>query len=350
MDNNLFLKKFSKSSELVGREGPLGILNNLHTNIKGFKPQKIKKIKEPKKPEPDYSYVSSIVKEDFNQNKNFIPQLNVLLNPMKFKNNQIYNSIVKNYVIKKNESKNNFVKKTNELDNDIVFKKIQNQQKNKVMLKYINTNKKPEQHFNHNNESNIFNNNSERKKRLFLNNNSNFNHNSKELLPLIPNHSQHITSSSEILRRNFTNKKSFTPILRRPFRLLNKNNSQKINLENSNILKKSNSTMNIRVQNNSNNNIFSNLNKNSYINMNENFNNKSSNFRNKNDNKFRYEIDENKKHIINQVILNKKGKKRKRDVKEEINHINNDNRFNSYSYQNDVINNLNYIKSNELQY
>ena len=82
MDNNKFLKKYSGSSELVGREGPLGILNNLHANISGYKPIKIKKIKQPTKPEPDYSYVSSIVKEDFNQNKNFIPQLSVQLNPI----------------------------------------------------------------------------------------------------------------------------------------------------------------------------------------------------------------------------------------------------------------------------
>ena len=51
MDNNKFLKKYSGSSELVGREGPLGILNNLHANIRGYKPIKIKKIKQPTKPE-----------------------------------------------------------------------------------------------------------------------------------------------------------------------------------------------------------------------------------------------------------------------------------------------------------
>ena len=135
MDNNKFLKKFSGSCELVGREGPLGILNNLHTNIRGYKPKKIKKIKQPTQPEPAYSYVSSIVKEDFNQNKNFIPQLSVLLNPKKLKNTQIYNSIVKNYEMKKRQAKNNFVSKNNELDDDIIYKKIQNPKVNGIKLK-----------------------------------------------------------------------------------------------------------------------------------------------------------------------------------------------------------------------
>ena len=137
MDNNKFLKKYSGSSELVGREGPLGILNNLHANIRGYKPIKIKKIKQPTKPEPDYSYVSSIVKEDFNQNKNFIPQLSVQLNPMKFKDNQIYNNIVKNYELKKLQVKNNFVSKNNELDDDIIYKKIQNPKDNGIKIKYL---------------------------------------------------------------------------------------------------------------------------------------------------------------------------------------------------------------------
>ena len=41
MDNSLFLKKYRRSSELVGKEGPIGILNNLRTNITGFKPKRI---------------------------------------------------------------------------------------------------------------------------------------------------------------------------------------------------------------------------------------------------------------------------------------------------------------------
>ena len=49
MNNNLFLKKYKKSCELVTKEGPLGILNHLHYNIIGFKPKAKKKKKPPPK-------------------------------------------------------------------------------------------------------------------------------------------------------------------------------------------------------------------------------------------------------------------------------------------------------------
>ena len=58
--------------------------------------------------------------------------MSVQLNPMKFKDNQIYNNIVKNYELKKLQVKNNFVSKNNELDDDIIYKKIQNPKDNKI--------------------------------------------------------------------------------------------------------------------------------------------------------------------------------------------------------------------------
>ena len=317
MDNNKFLKKFSGSCELVGREGPLGILNNLHTNIRGYKPKKIKKIKQPTQPEPAYSYVSSIVKEDFNQNKNFIPQLSVLLNPKKLKNTQIYNSIVKNYEMKKLQAKNNFVSKNNELDDDIIYKKIQNPKVNGIKLK------------------------------LFLNNNHNFNNNSKEILPLISNRSQEIKNTSEILRNNYRNKKSFTPIMKRQLSLVNKNISSSNNFEKAGLLKKSNSTMNIRAQNN--NNIFSYRDKKSYIGANANSNYESSIIKNINDNRFRSDVERNKKMIVNQVLFKNnriKIKKPKQFIKDELNNFNKDNRYNSYSYKYDDEKNLNYKPNN----
>ena len=344
MDNNKFLKKFSGSCELVGREVPLGILNNLHTNIRGYKPKKIKKIKQPTQPEPAYSYVSSIVKEDFNQNKNFIPQLSVLLNPKKLKNTQIYNSIVKNYEMKKLQAKNNFVSKNNELDDDIIYKKIQNPKVNGIKLKYINSNKKAEQNLNNNNEFDYYNNN---KRRLFLNNNHNFNNNSKEILPLISNRSQEIKSTSEILRNNYRNKKSFTPIMKRQLSLVNKNISSSNNFENAGLLKKSNSTMNIRAQNN--NNIFSYRDKKSFIGANANSNYESSIIKNINDNRFRSDVERNKKMIVNQVLIKNnriKIKKPKQFIKDELNNFNKDNRYNSYSYKYDDEKSLNYKPNN----
>ena len=345
MDNNKFLKKYSGSSELVGREGPLGILNNLHANISGYKPIKIKKIKQPTKPEPDYSYVSSIVKEDFNQNKNFIPQLSVQLNPMKFKDNQIYNNIVKNYELKKLQVKNNFVSKNNELDDDIIYKKIQNPKDNGIKIKYTNTNKKADQNLNVNNEFNFYN---YKGRRMLLNNNPILNNNSNEILPLISNRSQEIKHTSEISKRKFKNKKTFTPIMKKQFSLVNKINSSSNNFKNAGLLKKSNSTMNIRSQN-INNNIFPYRNKKCYIDVNENSNYKSNNLRNINEYKFRSDIEQNKKHIVNQVLLNNnenKIRQQKRIIKNEFNNFNNDNRFNSYSYKYDDEKNLNYKQYN----
>ena len=49
MENELFLKKFKGSCELLGKEGPIGILNHLHNNITGFKPKKVRIKKQEKK-------------------------------------------------------------------------------------------------------------------------------------------------------------------------------------------------------------------------------------------------------------------------------------------------------------
>ena len=97
---------------------------------------------------------------------------------MKFKDNQIYNNIVKNYELKKLQVKNNFVSKNNELDDDIIYKKIQNPKDNGIKIKYINTNKKSDQNLNVNNEFNFYN---YKGRRMLLNNNPILNNNSNEI-------------------------------------------------------------------------------------------------------------------------------------------------------------------------
>jgi hypothetical protein len=161
MDNNSFLNKFKGRTELVGKKGLLGIMNNLHMNIIGSqKPrQLVSKIRKKPHYENDYSYVNSIVKEDFNKNINYMPQfknklilqnntdnqsfsqkndrpdfninnemknnLNVLINksqekPLKlFKFNENKTSLLKKY---KNNSTDDINNAQNNLDNNKNFK------------------------------------------------------------------------------------------------------------------------------------------------------------------------------------------------------------------------------------
>jgi len=48
MDNNSFLKKFQGRTELIGKEGLLGVMNNVHINVNDYKynqkPKKTNKI------------------------------------------------------------------------------------------------------------------------------------------------------------------------------------------------------------------------------------------------------------------------------------------------------------------
>ena len=332
MDNNLFLKRFKGSCELVGKEGPLGILNHLHNNITGYKPKRIKTMKLPKKPEPDYSYISSVIKEDFNKNKNFTPQLSILLNPTKLRNNYIYNNVIKSKDNNFYEEKNNFIPNNNNETNnrnDSFLKKIGKTKNDQIKIKYIYTNK---------NNNNI--NNDMRKNKLLLNNNANFENHSKEILPLISNKSQDFRPV-----KNNKNKKSFTPLLGRQYNAIKKKISQIINnLENGESLQKSNSTMSLRSQNIRNIFTYRKNNRNK-INSNNGRVRKSVDFEHKKYDKLINNIVENKKQIVNQILLkNKKAriKKQKKLVKDWLNHIKDENMMNSYSYRYNNENNFNY--------
>ena len=330
MKNELFLKKFKDSCELLGKEGPIGILNHLHNNISGFKPKKVRIKKPQKKLEADYSYITSIVKEEFNKNKYFIPQLSVLLNQMKYRTNQmIYNNVIKTKEKNHNEEKNNLINNnknisntnnTNSINKNILVKKIKKSKTDNTRLKYINKYKKIEQ-----NKDENYKLNSEQIKqnRLLLNNNkSNVDNetNTKKILPLIY-HSQNLKPFSDTKRQYNNNENYFAPNIRRLFSVLHKKSpshlfiNSKNNYENGEILKKSNSTMNISAINK---NIFAKKSNSSY-------------------NNYRYfnEIDENKKHMVNQILLNKTDIQNKKI-------INNDNKINPYNYENINGEKLNY--------
>ena len=342
MENNLFLKKFKNSCELLGKEGPVGILNHLHNSIKGYKPKKIikkiTKIKQQKNPEYDYSYVSSIVKADFNKNINFMPQLSVLLNPMKFQNDEIYNNIVKRQEINKLEEKKLITAKNSD-NNDNSVVKNKKPKTNGIKLNYIKTNKNTKTKFEDKNELNYYN---SRKKRLILNNKLNFNNNSKEILPLISNGPQDYKPP-----QNTNKKKSFTPIIGGLYNIVKKNISPLINFENSKIIKRSNSTMNISSQNIDG--LFFNKKRNKQKPI-GNFANRSINFRPKNYDKIRNEIAQNQKPISNQIELSeseRKMRKRKKMVKDWLKYINDSNPLKNYIYQNNDENNFNYQKDND---
>jgi len=115
MSNDNFLQKFKGRTEIMGKDGHLGVINNLRSNIIGYQrpPQKVPnvKIKRKKFLDNDYSYVKSIVKEDFNKNIDFIPQLKKLSTSTKLidhnENIKINNN--NNSIIIKNDERNNYI-------------------------------------------------------------------------------------------------------------------------------------------------------------------------------------------------------------------------------------------------
>ena len=142
MDNDLFLKKFQGRTEVVGKEGNLGLMNNLHMNIIGYK-KKPKdsgiRIKKKRTLDNDYSYVTSVVKEEFNKNIDFVPQLKNLSISMKMQNND--------------ENKNNNLNikriKINERNDNIEIKnlrKINKSMENPIRLFKFNKNDEKEKY------------------------------------------------------------------------------------------------------------------------------------------------------------------------------------------------------------
>lgn len=303
MDNNKFLKKYKGSCELVGKEGPLAILNNLHTNIIGYKPIIIKKRKKVKNKEPDYSYVQSIVKDDFNQNINYNPQLNNLLIGGRLRNNNfMYINVVKSKGNNNNEENKNFLDNSN-FNKDLIRKKNKSGTVN-IKPKYINK-------LNNDNE-----NTNQKKLYKSKSNLTNFNIDSKEILPLIKLRQQNknqITPSKDLNKKS-KNKKIFTPILKRQNQRINRNNFSlnRINFNNEELLKRNKSTINIRS---SNNNIFPN----NIINNMNNDENYIYNYR------YRDTYSENDNNMVNKILLKDEERKinvRKKIINDRINQIN----------------------------
>ena len=156
-----------------------------------------------------------------------------------------------------------------------------------------------------------------------------------------------ISNKSQDFRpvKNNKNKKYFTPLLGRQYNAIKKKISQIINnLENGESLQKSNSTMSLRSQNIRN--IFTyrknNINK---INSNNDHMRKSVDIKHKKYDKLVNNIVENKKLVVNQILLKNKEariKKQKKLVKDWLNHIKDENMMNSYSYRYNNENNFNY--------
>ena len=296
MNNNLFLKKYRGSCEFVTKEGPLGILNNLHYNIIGYKPKEIKRKKPPKKPEPDYSYITSIVKDDFNKNKNFISQLSIFLK----------NKEINDFNIIKSKTHNNYDEKQNNLINNNnndngtvyergIFRKKVKLKTEKLKSRYNNINRITKQNMlklkNKRMNNKIINeNDSKTTNKIF--NSFNYENNSQKILPII-NISQDLNNhNTKIEKMNNENKKYYTPLINRQNNLCGGNNFSKfhLNKELDKLIKKSNSTMNILRKNN-NMNIENNF---RYDNI-DNFQNSRT---------FRQEINENKFLNDNQIFSN----------------------------------------------
>ena len=163
MDNNSFLKKFQGRTELIGKEGLLGVMNNVHINVNDYKyVQKPKKQINIRLQRPNlkdqYNYISSEISREFNKNKNFIPQLKSASN--RYSNNKennknssnnsqnkIKNKNEKNYNNNMNSpTKNN--KKNNE--NNFPMENRINRHINKAMEKPIKLFKSFEQNINNN--------------------------------------------------------------------------------------------------------------------------------------------------------------------------------------------------------
>lgn len=157
MDNDKFLKKFKGRTEQVGKEGIIGIMNNLRMNIVGNKEKPKKhlsvRIKRKQYPDNDYSYVSSIVKEEFNKNINFVPQIKNYSLLLKMPNsdqniNATNNRYEKaNLKLNSNVLKNNINKINKSMENPIKLFKFTEQNKTRdkretIDSKNINNNKK----------------------------------------------------------------------------------------------------------------------------------------------------------------------------------------------------------------
>ena len=156
MDNDKFLKKFQGRTEQVGKEGIIGIMNNLRMNIVGNKEKPKKhlsvRIKRKQYPDNDYSYVSSIVKEEFNKNINFVPQIKNYSLLLKMPNsdqniNATNNRYEKaNLKLNSNVLKNNINKINKSMENPIKLFKFTEQNKTRdkretIDSKNINNNK-----------------------------------------------------------------------------------------------------------------------------------------------------------------------------------------------------------------
>ena len=149
MDNDLFIKKFRGRTEVVGKEGNLGLMNNLHMNIIGYKkkPKNSGRIKKKRTLDNDYSYVTSVVKEEFNKNIDFVPQLKNLSISMKLQNNdENKNNNLNISRIKSNERNGN-----NEIKN---LRKINKSMENPIKLFKFNKNDEKEK-YNKINNNNI---------------------------------------------------------------------------------------------------------------------------------------------------------------------------------------------------
>ena len=145
MDNDEFLKKFRGRTEIVGKEGHMGLMNNLHNSIIGNKPKQKNinvKIKKKNTFDNDYRYVASIVKEEFNKNRDFVPQLKNLSVSMKLQNNNTNRNnninIIKINSNERNNEINNFKKINKSTDNPIKLFKINEQNKNEDKERYNN--------------------------------------------------------------------------------------------------------------------------------------------------------------------------------------------------------------------
>ena len=105
MDNDSFLKKFQGRTEIIGKEGLLGVMNNIHINVNDYKYEYKYNNQKPKKkinlnakrqnPKDQYYYISSEISKEFNENKNFVPQLkssSIKLSNNKDNNKNSYNS------------------------------------------------------------------------------------------------------------------------------------------------------------------------------------------------------------------------------------------------------------------
>lgn len=331
MDNDLFLKKFQGRTEVVGKEGNLGLMNNLHMNIIGYK-KKPKdnsgiRIKKKRTLDNDYSYVTSVVKEEFNKNIDFVPQLKNLSISMKLQNND-ENKINKLNInrIKRDERNGN-----NEIKNlRIINKSMENPIK---LFKF----KK----------------NDEREKYNKINNN-----NLSIKLPMISSRKiesekKYLNKNIKIIRNNSIEDKK------------NYNNNNGININDSLKQKSFQKIQKISLRNNRNNNkAINSYSKDEYIdnktklaeyNKNKNISLSSRNILNRNNLKSNFEIEKAYNDKLNKLqsdldYIKKQIKRNKQNnnlFNQNNNIIENDNRANNdYDYMNNINNrNQNYNKN-----